>query len=366
MLALSCNRLTAASASQPNPAVVKVNLFEAFPDTASLFVEGPFTIVSPFNRAMPAGLYLLAAANGRLVLSTAKRTTVAVIPYLTISGDRHGGLALRHHSGVLKRHYRGAVECRVKPDGKLKICNIVPALDYVCAVVGSETMPNWPGEALKAQAVLTQTRLARYRLDDELGDTTALEAYLGSDYARPEVRAAVHCVWGQILTYDKRPIQPFYHSTCAGRTSAAEELFGKAARNLVYLPSVKCDYCRQSPFMVLHASKIDRAKFEADFGRGNPAVISRDVAGRPLEVLLGSGKRIRGYDFWIRLGKKCGWDKVPGTQFSMKSAHECIEFTSRGAGHGVGMCQWGAAGLARAGKSYREILGYYLPGTEIR
>ena len=73
-----------------------------------------------------------------------------------------------------------------------------------------------------------------------------------------------------------------------------------------------------------------------------------------------------GYQFWIRLGQSFGWDKCPGTAFKIgKDPDGNIEVESRGAGHGVGMCQWGAAGQAQSGKDYKSILTYYFPGTKL-
>jgi stage II sporulation protein D len=66
------------------------------------------------------------------------------------------------------------------------------------------------------------------------------------------------------------------------------------------------------------------------------------------------------------MGQKLGWDKVPGTRYAISCSPDFVTLTSTGAGHGVGLCQWGACGLARLGKSYLEILRYYFPGTDVR
>jgi stage II sporulation protein D len=74
-----------------------------------------------------------------------------------------------------------------------------------------------------------------------------------------------------------------------------------------------------------------------------------------------------GYDFWIKLGQSFGWDKAPGTRYSLKQGKDKdIIIESTGAGHGIGLCQWGASSLARNGKNYKEILEYYFPGCEVR
>lgn len=357
------------TAAGAQPKVVSVNLFEAFPPAKRIFLEGPFEVQVPYKRGWPEGLSELTVERGQLVLRPVRasaRDQALLSKRFVLSGLSRQGLALRHHAGMSKRYYRGIVEIAVKPDGNLQIRNQLPTLEYVIAVVGSETLPNWPVEALKAQAVLTQTRLFRYKVNDDLGDTTQQEAYLGAEHSRPDVRSAVQSVWGQVLTYDHRAIQPFYHSTCAGRISAGDEMFGKKAKELVYLEAKDCPFCKDSPFLKTTRSKISKSRYSRVFGSGLPRVGTVDSAKRPLEIVLGNGKRSRGYDFWIKLGKNFGWDKVPGTRFSIaESADGSIELSSTGAGHGVGMCQWGAAGQARLGKTYREILNYYFPGTVI-
>lgn len=92
------------------------------------------------------------------------------------------------------------------------------------------------------------------------------------------------------------------------------------------------------------------------------------MAGRPTAVSYsfnGHQLRTTGYQFWLHLGQEFGWDKAPGTNFSLREENGQVVIKSRGAGHGVGLCQWGAIGLAKQGRSYRAILSAYFPGTTI-
>jgi stage II sporulation protein D len=78
------------------------------------------------------------------------------------------------------------------------------------------------------------------------------------------------------------------------------------------------------------------------------------------------GRTETAYSFWLKLGQNFGWDKAPGTRFEIKQvAGNQIEISSNGAGHGVGLCQWGACGLAKQGAGYKKILSYYFPGSKI-
>jgi stage II sporulation protein D len=237
--------------------------------------------------------------------------------------------------------------------------------DYVKSVVGSETDPAFVSEALKAQAVCVQTLMARYKSGDPLTDTTEKQAYLGLAYVRPAVNSAVDAVWGKVLSWRNSPANIYFHSTCAGGTSDGEEYFSLKRGTAPYLHAVRCEYCRSSPFYTAHNALVPAAVFTSKFPAGMPIVERTDAQHRPLEVAYGGTHQL-GFTFWTAIGQKLGWDKVPGTRFTMTSARDgAMSFSSTGAGHGVGLCQWGANGLAQQGKSYRQILEYYFPGASV-
>ncbi|MEN9266750.1 MAG: hypothetical protein Q6K99_10990, partial [Thermostichales cyanobacterium BF4_bins_65] len=73
-----------------------------------------------------------------------------------------------------------------------------------------------------------------------------------------------------------------------------------------------------------------------------------------------------GQEWWQRLGSRLGWGVLPGNRFSWVVGEGGIVLTGQGAGHGVGMCQWGSRGLALLGKDYGAILRYYCPGTSLQ
>jgi stage II sporulation protein D len=249
--------------------------------------------------------------------------------------------------------------------------NALPAKDYVQSVVGSESPPGWPLEALKAQAVLTQTRLHQLTPNTFLSDTTQSESYQGLDVIRPAVREAVQAVWGQQLTYQGRPIQVYYHAACGGHTSPLGYIasYQQPSRPPVtppYLRGVACQACRTSPFGQPKTVSIPKAAWTTRWGSAPISLSQLDPAGRPMTVTLGDGHTMSGYRFWILTGQRLGWDKLPGTRFTLlSSSDDTLSFQSVGSGHGVGLCQWGAASKARAGQTYRDILRAYFPGTHL-
>lgn len=299
--------------------------------------------------------------QGRTVLRQGKSNGVLLkARRLILKSTAPSGIGLKplNSKSGRSRHYSGLLEFQVQ-DGELAVKNTIPARDYVAVVISSETSENWPIEALKAQAVLTQTRLARYRPGDTLGDSTQREAYLGAGYLKPGAHRAVSAVWGQTLTYQGRPVTPYYHASCAGHTSDGKFFGGNASTP--WLSAVACPYCAKGPFTKPTVSTISKEAFQKAFPGDFPVFTRLDSRHRPLRIRQ-ADISMSGYQLWMRLGQRLGWDKAPGTRFQLaRLADGNIQVKSTGAGHGVGLCQWGAAGMARQGKSYREILKFYFP-----
>jgi stage II sporulation protein D len=78
------------------------------------------------------------------------------------------------------------------------------------------------------------------------------------------------------------------------------------------------------------------------------------TAGGKASVLAGADLR-----------QRLGWSRLPSLAFELSAKKGTFTFAGRGQGHGAGLCQWGAAGMARAGKTYQEILAHYYPKTEL-
>ncbi len=371
-----------ASISMPQAALalrsqVTVTLFESRPDLKEITIVGPVEITRPINQRFSGRDYELVIRKDGQSLSVfavdprshKEDHTVAHASIIWMKGLAPRGIAVRTAPGVV-RTYRGSLITSSIASGKsnldrITVRNQLPTVDYVTSVVGSETHPNWPKEAIKAQAVLTQTRLARLKPGEQFGDSTQTEAYLGSEYERQGIREAVTSVWGKTLQYEKSPIACFYHSCCAGATSNGTDIFGDSAKSMVYLKSTKCDFCKPSNFWQPTKSKIAWRKFSKTFGSELPQTIERDKAGRPVRLRVSKDSEMSGYQFWIKLGQSFGWDKAPGTRFTLERSGDSVSIQSTGAGHGVGLCQWGAAGLAKKGKSCEEILRFYFPATSI-
>lgn len=384
--------LLALPAGAAMPGHVTVRLFESHQASTKLIVEGPFNILYPGCRAVPPGKYEFECVGRTLSLRSLSKTHPIKLnaqKFVISDGAANGagadvgagagasayagayagaGRGVRlQYSTSKERRYAGKLEIGRDAHGLYAI-NIVPVRDYVMSVVGSESNQSFNVECLKAQAILTQTRVATMRQGAISGDSTQEESYFGMDYISPAVRQAVGAVWGQVLTFKNQPIHIFYHSTCAGGTSDGFSVFGEGARSMPYLKCVPCQFCQDSPFWKATITSVTSSAFSEAFG-DLPEINSVDCANRPTAITLRKeGRRFdqSGYRFWIKFGQRFGWDKAPGLRFKMMRSDSNIRIESTGAGHGVGMCQWGAAGMAKEGKTCAQILNYYFPGTKVR
>jgi stage II sporulation protein D len=271
------------------------------------------------------------------------------------------------HAGGLPLH--GTVEVRRVERG-LIVVHALPLEDYVAAVTGSEMPPTFPPEALRAQAVAARTFAVFKKLDAlaegrpwHLGATVLHQVYRGSR-VDPRARQAAEATAGEVLVHDHAPIEAYFHSTCGGRTERGADALG---RDLPYLKSVECGLCRDSPrrrwTVRVEADQLGKL---AGLGRAvtSVQVLSRTASGRAERVELAGGgrKAVLGA---VDLRQRLGFDRLPSLSFDAALRRGSVVFAGSGAGHGAGLCQWGAAGAARAGETYRAILARYYPGAEL-
>lgn len=375
ILAVAIELIITVPALAALPPEITVELFRAHPAPSRIVTDGPIRVMEPPNGVTLNGPHYEMRVAGcnvevRSISVASVRDQMGAAGPALLSGRsitfKSTFRPTTIEVGEQRRSYAGAINLQVDRNGKLMIRNRVPAREYVYSVVGSETNPDFRSEALKAQAVLVQTLLARYRPGDDLTDTTEKQAYLGTNYKRQPAVQAVDDVWGKILTYRGLPITTYYHSTCAGGTSNGERYFGLKSGSAPYLAGRECRYCLASPFFLTKASAIPIGQFEKAFGKPLPKVIESDEQKRPLTVQIGN-RTMNGFQFWTAIGQKFGWDKVPGTRYQISNKiPKFVEISSTGGGHGVGLCQWGANGLADKGKSYTQILEFYFPGGTIQ
>jgi len=273
------------------------------------------------------------------------------------------------------------------PEGKVYGMDLE---EYVKGVVASEMPASFHEEALRAQAILARTYAVTKmrifggtprrpdadvssdpKIDQAWNPQSVIKAkwgILGFWLNWSKIERAVEETRGLILTYQGLPCEVVYHSTCAGRTEAARDVWGK---DVPYLQSVACPYCGHSPYagkktVTVSASEVAKA-LSSCLGQSIPAakiaekgaIVVSEVSptGRVKELLV-QGQRVRGLEFRAALG-------LNSTNFTWTSKGDSLLFQIQGYGHGAGLCQYGADGMAKQGKTFRDILSYYYPGTSV-
>jgi stage II sporulation protein D len=252
--------------------------------------------------------------------------------------------------------------------------NQVDLEEYVKGVVPSEVSSAWHPEMLKVQAVAARTyalynKALSAAREYDLVATIQDQVYRGRVGVDARVEQAVVQTRGMVVTYQNAPIYAAFSSTAAGPT---EDSINVWAKDLPYLKGVECPFDLSSPYYQWKASvRIDRLEDHLrrqGFSVGSIATITPIAysrAGRvtKLRILHSRGELLlRGEE----LRKAVGYTVIPSTQFEIESVGLNVVFVGYGAGHAVGLCQWGAKELAELGYPFTSILSYYYPGTELR
>ena len=289
-----------------------------------------------------------------------------------MSGETHGAvLQPADERGAL--HVSGLVHLVRRGKGLLVI-NQVDLEEYVKGVVPAEVNSTWHVEMLKVQAVAARTyALYQHMLstsrDYDVAASIQDQVYRGRQGVDARVQDAVESTRGLVVTHDGAPIYAAFSSTAAGITEDSMVVWSK---DLPYLKGVECPFDVESPYYQWKASfkvtTLERNLRRQGFSVGTIATmtpVSFSRAGRvaKLRILHSKGDLIvRGED----LRKAVGYTVVPSTQFTIESIGQDIVLAGYGAGHAVGLCQWGAKELAELGYSFTSILRYYYPGTEVQ
>ncbi len=259
----------------------------------------------------------------------------------------------------------------------------LPLDEYLAGVVAAEMPALFPEEALKAQAVAARTYTMKRASETPdsshkgamvCDDPNHCKAYnpisqfvanwgaSGGDYEE-KIKAAVEETDGEILLYEGAPISAVFHSSSAKRTEAAADVWG---RDVPYLQSVESVGDAEAPnYESTVAVPIEtfkqtvRATYSgADF-TAHPLfgdAVRSDAGG--VKTIPVGGVNITGRELRVLFGLR-------SANFTVTQEGEDVVFRTVGYGHGVGMSQYGARGLALQGMEYREILAHYYSGTQL-
>lgn len=258
------------------------------------------------------------------------------------------------------------------PDGN--IVTTVPLEEYLYSVVPHEMTPSWPAAALQAQAVCARTYVLQRSDPRRAYDVVPSEldqVYTGIESESAASRAAIDGTTGTVLRFGDQYARVMYSSCCGGHTEAANEAWGGAP--IPYLGSVQCTTCTASPYFrwshELELVAVSTA-FAAELQPvGSLQAVSpgeRDASGRVRTIVLHAQRGalpVKGATFRLRVGPRVLPSLLISTFEPATEAPERIAIEGGGLGHGVGLCQWGARGLALGGASFSDILRFYFSGT---
>jgi stage II sporulation protein D len=251
--------------------------------------------------------------------------------------------------------------------------------DYVVGVVASEMPATFKKEALKAQALAARTYIVKQLMyggnsslpkGANVEDTQNFQVYQNTDDLKKEwganysknlkkVTDAVQETAGQILTYDGSPITAAFFSTSNGYTENSEDYWDNP---IPYLKSVKSPWDKSSSKFTSE-KPILVADFENKLGihltaSSSIGTVTSLTHGKRVGTIVIGGKTFTGREIREKLDLR-------SADFSWVRKGNQIIVTTKGYGHGIGMSQVGADGMARDGKNYQDIVKYYYKGVKI-
>lgn len=272
-------------------------------------------------------------------------------------------------------HFEKNQIVRVKREKK-NVIEKIPLENYVMGVLSGEMPTTFPMEALKAQAVAARTYVLRkieYAKNQEYDvvDTVANQVYYSNDELKERwkteynekinlIQKAVLETKGEYLTYQGQIVNAFFFSTSTGYTENCEEVFQE---NLPYLRSVKSDWEKDISPVFEDSKTFTIQEFYEKLNLDSNSNFSIQVTkttstGRVKEIQI-NGKLFLASDVTKALGLRSSFFEIT------KNDNQIIVHT-KGFGHGVGMSQYGAYGMAKNGSNYQEILKYYYQGVDIK
>lgn len=254
----------------------------------------------------------------------------------------------------------------------------VPLEEYIAGVVASEMPASYEMEALKAQALTARTYLFRQIMDGhdlslpegaDVTDTVLHQVFKNEEelietwggefeWKMSRIRQAVYETEGQVITFEDEPITATFFSTSNGYTENSEEYWES---EFPYLRSVESPWDVESP-RYKGTRELSVGEFQQKLqvelaGEGIGEIESRTTGGRVAKVTIG-GKTFSGREIRDAL-------ELDSSDFSWERQGDRILIETRGWGHGVGMSQFGADGMAKEGYTYRDIIQHYYHGVSI-
>lgn len=262
----------------------------------------------------------------------------------------------------IKRNYGGAISFRVN-NKKLDIVNRVEMDEYLKGVLPKEMSPSFPMESLKAQALCSRSfainNYNKFIKDGyNLDDTTRSQVYYGKDVEEKTTNKAVEETIGQVIKYDGKVAETIFCASSGGYTVASSEAWG--GNSVPYLISKEDPYSVHPWKYELKNSDLKKLNLSDVFSVSLDYNNSNRVNNLTFSTSKGDVK-IKATDFRQKIGNTI----IKSTLFDVNVIGNKVFVSGKGYGHGVGMSQYGAVEMAKKGSNYKDIIGFYFPGTNI-
>lgn len=253
----------------------------------------------------------------------------------------------------------------------------LPMERYVVGVLNGETAPDEPLESLQAMAIVTRTYAVTNRRRHpgegfDLCDDTHCQV-VRFTAARPLVEQAVNDTAGETLWYQRAPATVFFHQHCGGMTADVRDVFqNEHTAPAPYLRAHRDIYCVRKSSAEWESEvrladledALSHSGIKADLTDNKLAVAAHTETGRVRTLTLGSAT-IPANTFRLAANRALGWTTIKSDWYEIETRGDTVSFHGRGSGHGVGLCQIGAAEMAREGHDAPSILAEYFPGTNL-
>ena len=263
-------------------------------------------------------------------------------------------------------------------NGRIRIVLRVPLENYVVLALQGEAADFKSDAALEAMAVAVRTyavnQRGRHAAEDfDLCDATHCQL-LRYEEPAARLRAAAEATAGELLWYQGEPAAAYYRRNCGGTTEEGARVW----------PGLNAPYLRShaDPYCLVHGrnewsteiSKADLAlalRAAGVAGAGNAVdslrILERTPSGRVARIEIGGAnpRIMTGEQFRTAVGRVMGAGGLRSDVFDVSDEGDRFRFHGLGAGHGAGLCQAGAEEMGAQGKTYREILAFYYPGTAV-
>lgn len=317
-------------------------------------------------RAWSGGGSLLGEEKGNLVFTAVgekirwgRRMADSPVDIASAGGLRVGGRRISARIRITARR------------GELLAVAVVPLEEYVAAVLSREAPPKFHPDALAANAVAVRTYAlsAMEKPRDPTHDVVSSvedQVFEGTDDVAPVFRQAADSTRGMALAWRGSLAKAVFHSTCGGRTENAKDAWGA---DVPYLRSIACDDCSHSPVRRWDYRMTAKEGRRIALSLGVRAeddlkveIAGRSSTGRASRIGISSGG-VRRETAASAFRRAAGYARVKSLRMEIVPVGDGWVFSGQGYGHGVGMCQWGADGMARSGKTYPSILARYYPET---